>query len=69
MEARGRGEGAILVQTLADRIFTIVRERIIAGVGQAGTGRGGLLDHRDDLGAAFALQDVARRQHALRSRV
>ncbi|WP_394664424.1 GntR family transcriptional regulator [uncultured Sphingomonas sp.] len=31
MEARGRGEGAILVQTLADRIFTIVRERIIAG--------------------------------------
>ncbi|WP_419722809.1 GntR family transcriptional regulator [Sphingomonas sanguinis] len=31
MEARARGEGAILVQTLADRIFTIVRERIIAG--------------------------------------
>ena len=29
---RARGEGAIVVQTLADRIFAIVRERIIAGV-------------------------------------
>jgi DNA-binding GntR family transcriptional regulator len=31
-EGRARGEGAIVVQTLADRIFAIVRERIIAGV-------------------------------------
>ncbi|HIV76777.1 MAG TPA: GntR family transcriptional regulator [Candidatus Sphingomonas excrementigallinarum] len=30
-EGRHRGEGVIVVQTLADRIFAIVRERIIAG--------------------------------------
>ncbi|WP_267432718.1 GntR family transcriptional regulator [Sphingomonas sp. GM_Shp_1] len=30
-DGRHRGEGVIVVQTLADRIFAIVRERIIAG--------------------------------------
>lgn len=30
-DGRKRGEGVILVQTLADRIFAIVRERIVAG--------------------------------------
>lgn len=30
-EGRARGEGVIVVQTLADRIFAIVRERIVAG--------------------------------------
>ncbi|WP_343525941.1 GntR family transcriptional regulator [Sphingomonas sp.] len=30
-EGRARGEGVIIVQTLADRIFAIVRERIVAG--------------------------------------
>ena len=30
-DGRRRGEGVIVVQTLADRIFGIVRERIVAG--------------------------------------
>ncbi|WP_294311211.1 GntR family transcriptional regulator [uncultured Sphingomonas sp.] len=30
-DGRHRGEGVIVVQTLADRIFAIIRERIIAG--------------------------------------